>query len=151
MLPISLTQKSITISDSWNGAWNDADGSSDTNAYCADPSSWDPPNDPDTASWCRFGQNGYFPLCQVQPAAAPAPGSLVQYVWGTGATSSFRIQICVDHIVSVSLSRRPLRLADQKRISPQDTIYFQDDRLWIAYGGQYRCDAASGGLYSGRW
>ena len=100
---------------SWNGAWNDADGSSDTNAYCADPSSWDTPNDPDTASWCRFGQNGYFPLCQVQPSAAPAPGSLVQYVWGTGATSSFRIQICVDHI---------------------DTIYFQDDRMWIAYGGQ---------------
>ena len=51
----------------------------------------------------------------MQPAAAPAPGSLVQYVWGTGATSSFRIQICVDHI---------------------DTIYFQDDRMWIAYGGQ---------------
>ena len=33
-------------------------------------------------------------------------------VWGTGQTSSFRIQICVDHI---------------------DTVYFQDDRLWIAY------------------
>ena len=65
----------------WNGHWNDADGSIGTAQYCADPSQWDPPNDPDTASWCRFGQLGLFPLCQVQAAPPPPPNA--QFLWGT--------------------------------------------------------------------
>ena len=40
---------------SWNGHWNDADGSADTASYCANPSGWTPPNDPDTDAWCQFG------------------------------------------------------------------------------------------------
>ena len=34
----------------WNGHWNDVDGSAASNAYCADSSQWDPPDDPDTAT-----------------------------------------------------------------------------------------------------
>ena len=44
-------------------------------------------------------------------------------VWGTGQTSSFRVQVCVDHI---------------------DNLFFQDDRLWFQYGGQYSAAGTHG-------
>ena len=78
---------------SWNGHWNDVDGSVEIAQYCANPAGFDPPNDPDTQAFCDAPWNpfgGYFPLCQVQ--AAPAPSVGAQMVWGTGTTSSFRIR-----------------------------------------------------------
>jgi hypothetical protein len=54
-----------------------------------------------------------FPLCETS-IPPPVPGSPTN--WGTDTTAEFRIRICIDHI---------------------DDIYFQDDRLWIAYGGAY--------------
>ena len=55
-----------------------------------------------------------FPVCQTEAAAAALPGSPM--VWGTGRTSSFNVKVCIDH---------------------SDTLFFQDDRLWLAYGGQW--------------
>jgi hypothetical protein len=67
-----------------------------------------------------------FPLCNSEPAYStsgglPAPGA--QMVWGTGRTSSFRFAVCVDH---------------------SDTLFFQDDRLWMVYGGQWAPPGAHG-------
>ena len=42
-------------------------------------------------------------------------------VWGTGQTASFNLKICIDHV---------------------DTLFFQDDRLWLTYGGQYAAAGA---------
>lgn len=44
-------------------------------------------------------------------------------VWGTGQTASFRVQVCVDHV---------------------DNLFFQDDRLWFQYGGQYSAAGTHG-------
>ena len=79
-----------------NGDWNDADGQPDA---CERGQAANKDLD------CRFGQHGLFPLCQVTGPPAPAPAA--PRVWGTGATSSFRVQVCVDRI---------------------DTLFFQDDR-----------------------
>ena len=97
-----------------NGDWNDADGTPEgaqacegehfqVNEFGAPVAQGEGEGDYDP---CSFGQRGLFPLCQVSPPGPAAPGAPM--VWGTGQTSSFRIQICVDHI---------------------DTVYFQDDRL----------------------
>ena len=92
------------------GDWNDADGSAAGAVTCAGNDAID----------CRFGQSGLFPLCQVSGPPAPAPGASM--VWGTGASASFRVQVCVDRI---------------------DTLHFQDDRLWFAYGGFWGAVGAS--------
>ena len=118
-----------------NGDWNDADGQPDA---CERGQAANKDLD------CRFGQHGLFPLCQVTGPPAPAPAA--PRVWGTGATSSFRVQVCVDRI---------------------DTLFFQDDRespryrwhlgcillkmpaislptgLWLSYGGQWSAPGAS--------
>ena len=94
-----------------NGDWNDADGQPDA---CERGQAANKDLD------CRFGQHGLFPLCQVTGPPASAPGA--PRVWGTGATSSFRVQVCVDRI---------------------DTLFFQDDRLWLSYGGQWSAPGAS--------
>jgi hypothetical protein len=93
-----------------NGDWNDADGSPEGAVACAADDSID----------CRFGQSGLFPLCQTEPAPRAAVGAPL--VWGTGTTSSFRIEVCVDRA---------------------DTLYFQDDRLWFAYGGHWAAPGAA--------
>ncbi len=67
---------------------------------------------------------GMFPLCQTAPAPPPSLGvgmAPPPMVWGTGATASFRLQVCVDHV---------------------DTLFFQDDRLWFQYGGQWAAAGA---------
>ena len=61
-----------------------------------------------------------FPLCETV-IPAPVPGE--QTTWGTETTSSFRIRICIDHV---------------------DDVMFQDDRLWVQYGGQYAAAGAHG-------
>ena len=70
----------------------------------------------------RFGEwndatmdQGYemFPLCETS-IPAPVPGEPMN--WGTDVQASFRVRLCVDEA---------------------DDIHFQDDRLWIQYGGQY--------------
>ena len=69
---------------------------------------------------------GMFPLCQTAPAPTPVPlvgGAPWPMVWGTGTSASFNIQVCVDHV---------------------DTLFFQDDRLWFQYGGQWAAAGAHG-------
>ena len=61
-----------------------------------------------------------FPLCET---SIPAPVAGEPMNWGTQTTASFRIRICIDHI---------------------DDIMFQDDRLWIQYGGQYSAAGTHG-------
>jgi hypothetical protein len=63
---------------------------------------------------CKYGPAGLFPLCQVQAAGPSAQGA--QMVWGTGQTTSFRVEVCLDHVAQ---------------------LFFQDDRLWLAHGGQW--------------
>ena len=63
---------------------------------------------------CQIDSNPSWPsgpigLCQITGPPAPAPGASL--VWGTGQSASFRIQVCVDH---------------------SDTLFFQDDRLWMS-------------------
>lgn len=54
-----------------------------------------------------------YPVCETSiPQAVPGAAR----VWGTGATSSFNIKVCVDGT---------------------DTLFFQDDRLWMQYGGNW--------------
>ena len=78
----------------------------------------------------RFGEwndatmdQGYemFPLCETS-IPAPVPGEPMN--WGTDVQASFRVRVCIDEM---------------------DDIHFQDDRLWIQYGGQY---SAAGTHYS---
>ena len=72
--------------------------------------------------WNDVDDGMYFPICEVTPYdrynGGAASGSQTQppMVWGTGQTASFNIQVCIDHV---------------------DTLYFQDDRLWLTFGGQY--------------
>ena len=54
-----------------------------------------------------------YPLCETS-VPPPVPGSPMN--WGTEVMQEFRLRICIDHI---------------------DDVFFQDDRLWIAYGGAY--------------
>jgi hypothetical protein len=52
-------------------------------------------------------------ICQSSiPTGSPAG----QHVWGTGSTTSFNLRVCVD--------------AD-------DYLFFQDDRMWLQYGGNW--------------
>ena len=75
----------------------------------------DAPNAPDY---------GMFPLCQTQAPLPPAPGSPpAPMLWGTGQTSSFQLEVCIDHV---------------------DTLFFQDDRLWFQYNGQWSAAGAHG-------
>ena len=67
---------------------------------------------------------GMFPLCQTQPMTAPAPGSIPgPMVWGTGQSASFNVQVCIDHT---------------------DTLFFQDDRMWFQYNGQWAAAGTHG-------
>jgi len=77
----------------------------------------------------RFGEwndatmdQGYemFPLCETS-IPAPVPGEAMN--WGTDVQASFRVRVCVDEA---------------------DDIHFQDDRLWIQYGGQYSAAGTHG-------
>ena len=52
-----------------------------------------------------------FPLCETS-VPSPIPGQPM--TWGTDTTSSFDIRVCIDQ---------------------DETLYFQDDRLWFQYGG----------------
>ena len=70
----------------------------------------DETENPDTGGY-SWGMN--FPLCQTQ---VPPSDATKLRVWGTGAQTSLNIRICVD--------------AD-------DYLYFQDDRLWLQYGGNW--------------
>ena len=70
-----------------------------------------------------------FPICETS-IPRPTPGDPTS--WGTATTASFRIRICIDQT---------------------DDVFFQDDRLWIAYGGQYSPAGAHGDCpdrYKGR-
>ena len=99
----------------YDGHWNDVDGSDELNAYCNDESQWnngqggredDGVSDEDRRNWCKYGgMYGLFPLCQLQRPPPAAPGAPM--VWGTGVTSSFRIQICVDHVDTLFFRARP--------------------------------------------
>eukprot|EP01051_Picozoa_sp_SAG22_P025422 SAG22_NODE_7523_length_731_cov_1.626582_1_plen_88_part_00 len=64
--------------------------------------------------YCRYGPAGLFPLCNLEAPPVPAPNAPM--VWGTGQVNSFNVKVCVGHV---------------------DTLYFQDDRLWFADGGQW--------------
>lgn len=67
---------------------------------------------------------GMFPLCQTSPPPPRAAGTPVPpQVWGTGASATFQLQVCVDHV---------------------DTLFFQDDRLWFQYSGQWAAAGAHG-------
>jgi hypothetical protein len=70
-----------------------------------------------------------FPVCETN-VPRPQPG--LPTTWGTATTSSFRVRVCVDQ---------------------EDTLRFQDDRLWFAYAGQYSAAGAHGACpdrYKGR-
>jgi hypothetical protein len=70
-----------------------------------------------------------FPICETS-IPAPVPGSPM--TWGGTTTASFRVRICIDH---------------------DDFVYFQDDRFWVQYGGQYSAAGAHGDCpdrYKGR-
>jgi|EP01046_Picozoa_sp_COSAG06_P003293 hypothetical protein len=78
--------------------------------------------------WNDASTESFFPLCQTEPAVpatiAVQPGAPpLPMVWGTGMEASFNVQVCVDHV---------------------DTLYFQDDRLWFQYGGQWAAAGAHG-------
>ena len=71
--------------------------------------------------WNDASTELFFPVCQTQPVPpaliTPAIGGApFPLVWGTGSSASFNVRVCVDHM---------------------DTLYFQDDRLWFQYGGQW--------------
>lgn len=61
-----------------------------------------------------------FPLCETS-IPAPVPGEPMN--WGTDVQASFRVRLCVDEA---------------------DDVHFQDDRLWIEYGGQYSAAGTHG-------
>ena len=77
-----------------------------------------------------------YPLCQTSIPRPPAgcgnahtSGSVVTSaldcpgrIWGSGSRTRLNIKICVDD---------------------QDTIFFQDDRLWVQYGGNYGAAGAT--------
>jgi hypothetical protein len=65
-------------------------------------------------------QSLMFPLCET---SIPAPDPSSPMTWGGAVTADFRVRICIDH---------------------QDDIFFQDDRLWIQYGGQYSAAGTHG-------
>ena len=74
--------------------------------------------------WNDASTELFFPLCQTQPAPPPPLGAVAPpMVWGTGTTASFRVEVCVDHV---------------------DTLFFQDDRLWFQYNGQWSAAGAHG-------
>ena len=57
-------------------------------------------------------------ICQLSPPPAPMPGAPM--VWGTGQTSSFRIQVCVDHVDNVptppNISHNPVTFPIHRHI-----------------------------------
>ena len=94
------------------GRWNDETASPDMSGF----------------SW---GMN--FPLCQSQ---VPPSDHTKLRVWGVGATTSLNIRICVD----ADDYREPAppffpKSPDQNRCLC--SVYFQDDRLWLQYGGNW--------------
>jgi hypothetical protein len=69
-------------------------------------------------------EHGMFPLCQTQPPLPAGPNDPpAPMVWGTGQTASFRLSVCIDHV---------------------DTLFFQDDRLWFQYNGQWAAAGTHG-------
>ena len=108
----------------WNpGEPNDAnDGENFVNIYFSSSGAGREPGWNDRASGGDADKK-LFPLCQlVSPRPAP-PAAGAPTVWGTGRTASFNVKLCVDHT---------------------DTVFFQDDRLWISYGGQYAAAGTHG-------
>ena len=83
--------------------------------WCAPRSSSSASIPPTSIDWSWASQ---FPLCETS-IPPPVPGDPV--AWGTDVQASFRVRACIDHI---------------------DDIQFQDDRLWIVYGGQYSAAGA---------
>jgi hypothetical protein len=80
------------------------------------------------AEWNDVGaEEMFFPVCEVMRydryngGAATGVDAVPPMVWGTGQTASFNIEVCIDHV---------------------DTLFFQDDRLWLTFGGQYAAAGA---------
>ena len=61
-----------------------------------------------------------YPVCQTN---IPQSDSTHARMWGTGQTSSFTLRICIDS---------------------DDYLFFQDDRMWLQYGGNWAAAGAHG-------
>jgi hypothetical protein len=106
-----------------NGADSESAVSVDLRGRMGSHDIWLPANGFRNGEWNDDSRNDaqmLFPVCETSiPQAVPGAAR----VWGTGATSSFNIKVCVDGT---------------------DTLFFQDDRLWMQYGGNWAA-AGQGG------
>jgi hypothetical protein len=124
-----------TTIGSANANWNDLPG---------DASYADAGHQADMASFTM-----QFPLCATEQPR-PSTNPQAQMMWGAGVKSSFNIKVCVDHsdtvffqdvsITTCPLFKKPVLICDT--LLRLTYLAAMQDRLWIAYGGQY---AAAGG------